>query len=262
MVRGSDIAVTETGAGRVLFWGHGFSGSVEQDERMPMFDWARLADGHRIVRWDARGHGRSGGAPNADDYRWDNLARDLAALADALGVGRFVAGGVSMGAATALHAATLFPERIAGIVLTLAPTAYATRPAQSHRYRTGADLVEREGIAAYVNAVNAEPVPEILSRFAAEYRFSPAVREDLFPSALRGAAASDLPAEDVVRAVSAPALLLAWDTDPGHPVSTAERLAELLPRAELHVARRLRDVGTWTDLLASFLASLAPSGVP
>jgi hypothetical protein len=87
------------------------------------------------------------------------------------------------------------------------------------------------------------------------------VSEHLLPAALRGAAASDLPEEDLVRAVAAPALLLAWDTDPGHPISTAERLVELLPNAELHVARRLRDVGTWTDRLESFLAALAPSGV-
>jgi pimeloyl-ACP methyl ester carboxylesterase len=258
MVRGSDIAITETGSGPALFWGHGFSGSVEQDARLSMFDWTRVAAHARVVRWDARGHGRSSGAAEPDDYRWDNLARDLAALADALGVERFVAGGVSMGAATALHAATLFPERVVGMVLTLAPTAYATRAAQSDRYRAGAELVERAGVGAYVDQVNAEPVPAILSRFAAQYRYAPDVPDHLLPSALRGAAASDLPAEDEVRAVSAPALLLAWDTDPGHPVSTAERLAELLPRAELHVAQRLRDVGTWTDRVEAFLASVAP----
>ena len=263
IVRGVDIAVTQAGdtGTPVVFWGHGFGVSVEQDQRMPILEWARLTDRYRVVRWDARGHGRSGGGPGADDYRWDNLARDLAALADALGVGRFVAGGVSMGAATALHAATLFPERIAGLVLALAPTAYATRAAQADRYLAGAGLVEREGIEAYVDAVNAEPVPEILSRFAASYRFSPAVPDHLFPSALRGAAASDLPAEDAVRAIRAPALLLAWDTDSGHPVSTAERLVELLPNAELHVAHRLREVGTWTDRVESFLASVAPAGV-
>jgi 3-oxoadipate enol-lactonase len=261
LVRGCEIAVSEAGAGPALLWGHGFTGSVEQDERMPMFDWARLAGSYRIVRWDARGHGRSGGAPDPDHFRWDNLARDLVAVADALKIERFVAGGVSMGAATALHAATLVPERLAGIVLTLAPTAYATRPAQRDRYRAGADLAEREGVDAYVDQVNAEPVPDILSRFAAQYRFAPAVPDHLLPSVLRGAAASDLPPGDVVRAVSAPALLFAWATDPGHLVSTAQRLAELLPRAELHVAQRLRDVGGWTDLLETFLASLAHAGV-
>jgi pimeloyl-ACP methyl ester carboxylesterase len=269
IVRGVEIAVCEVDAHLAggheprpaVMWGHGFSGSVDQDQQTPILDWPRLSHRYRVVKWDARGHGRSGGGPDPDEYRWDNLARDLTGLADTLGIERFVAGGVSMGAATALHAAALFPERIAGMVLALAPTAYATRAAQADRYRAGAELVEREGIEAYVQAVNAEPVPGILSRFAASYRFSPTVPEHLLPAALRGAAASDLPAENAVGAIAAPALLLAWDTDPGHPVSTAERLVALLPNAELHVARRLRDVGTWTDRVESFLGAVAPAGV-
>jgi hypothetical protein len=72
---------------------------------------------------------------------------------------------------------------------------------------------------------------------------------------LRGAGASDLPAPDVVRGLAAPALILAWETDPGHPLATAERLAELLPDADLHVARRLRDVTSWTRLADGFLAA-------
>jgi pimeloyl-ACP methyl ester carboxylesterase len=261
IVRGAEIAVTEEGAGPAFFWGHGFSASAARDRRMPMLDWARLAGRCRVIRWDARGHGHSGGEPRPDDYRWDNLARDLVGLADALGVGRFVAGGVSMGAATALHAAALYPERVAALVLVLSPTAYATRAAQADRYRAGADLVEREGLDAYTAAADAEPVPEILQRFAAEYRFTPDVAGHLFPSALRGAAASDLPPENSVRAVAAPALLLAWETDPGHPASTSVRLAELLPDAELHVAARLHEIGTWTDRVDSFLAAVAPAGV-
>src|SRR6266850_1522214 len=116
-VRGVDLAITDIGAGPALFWGHGLSSSMEQDERGRMLDWDRLSADHRIVRWDARGHGDSGGGPDADGYRWDNLAVDLIHLADALGIERFVAGGVSMGAATALHAASRAPDRVAGLVL-------------------------------------------------------------------------------------------------------------------------------------------------
>ena len=74
---------------------------------------------------------------------------------------------------------------------------------------------------------------------------------------LRGAGASDLPSPDAVRAIAVPALILAWDTDPGHPLATAERLAELLPDAELHVARRLRDISGWTRLVDGFVAGRA-----
>jgi pimeloyl-ACP methyl ester carboxylesterase len=258
-IRGVEIAITDTGAGLPFFWGHGLSGSMEQDEQNALLDWARLARRCRLVRWDARGHGRSGGEPEPDDYRWDNLGRDLVALADALGVERFVAGGASMGAATALQAAIEAPDRVVGLVLVLAPTAYETRAGQAGLYRAGADLVERSGMAAYIEQASTQPVPAILSKFADLYHPVPRVPEHLFPAVLRGAASSDLPPPDVVRAVPAPTLLLPWDTDPGHPVSTSERLAELLPDAELHVALRLRDVATWTDRIEAFLERVAGS---
>ncbi len=47
--------------------------------------------------------------------------------------------------------------------------------------------------------------------------------------------------------------MLAWDTDPGHPLSTAEDLVELIPQAELEVAGQLADVVSWTDRVEEFL---------
>ena len=252
-VRGVDLAISDSGAGPALFYGHGLSSSRAQDAASGMFDWKRVASHHRVVRWDARGHGESSGIDDADAYRWDNLAEDLLALSDALGIEQFTAGGVSMGAATALHAAVTAPDRIAALVLVLAPTAYETRAGQGDLYRAGADLVESQGMTAYLEQVHAQPVPEILSEFAGLYRQVPAVTEALLPAVLRGAAASDLPDPDAVRDVTVPTLLLAWETDPGHPVSTAERLAELLPDTELHVARKLRELASWTNRLEAFL---------
>ena len=75
----------------------------------------------------------------------------------------------------------------------------------------------------------------------------------MLPTILRGAAASDLPPAEAIAALDVPALILAWDTDAGHPVSTAERLAALLPRAELHVAREPEEVSTWPARVAAFV---------
>jgi 3-oxoadipate enol-lactonase len=255
-VRGVQLAVTDIGAGLPIFWGHGLVGSMAQDEEFSVIDWTGLARRYRVVRWDARGHGQSGGAPVPDDYRWDNHGRDLIALADALGVDRFVAGGVSMGAAAALHAATHAPRRVMGIVLALAPTAYDTRAAQSDLYRAAAVLVERMGVDAYVEQLRNFPAPEILGEFADRYFPEPQVSERLLPSVLRGAASSDLPPPDAVRALTAPALLLPWVGDPGHPLSTSERLVELLPNVQVHVAHHLSDVAHWTDRVDGFLDHL------
>jgi pimeloyl-ACP methyl ester carboxylesterase len=252
-VRGVDLAVTDRGNGDpALLWGHGF-GSCVAFEDVFLFDWSRLAAEHRVVRWDARGHGRSTGSPDPADYHWRMLGRDLVALADALSLERFVAGGVSMGAATALHTAVDAPERVAGLVLVLPPTGWETRPLQGDEYTATADVAEQHGVEAAVERMNSEPVPEILTPIAELYRVTPAIADELLPVALRGAGGSDLPPPERVAAITVPALILAWDTDPGHPLSTAERLVELLPDAELHVAHELADVGPWTGHVETFL---------
>src|SRR6266702_7109511 len=161
-VRGVDIEVSDQGAGLPVFWGHGLVSSMEQEDRFLVMSWAHLARRYRVIRWDARGHGLSGGAPVPDDYRWDNLGRDLIALADELGIDQFVAGGASMGAATALHAAIQAPERVVGLVLMLAPTAYETRDEQADLYRAAAVLVERLGMDAYLQQLSNLPAPGIL----------------------------------------------------------------------------------------------------
>jgi 3-oxoadipate enol-lactonase len=256
-VRGVEIAIRDEGEGLPFFWAHGLVSSMEEEDRFIVLDFPRLARRHRLIRYDARGHGRSGGEPVPDDYRWNNLGRDLIALADALGVDRFVAGGVSMGAASALHAAIQAPRRILGLVLMLAPTAYETRDEQADLYRGGAVLVERLGLDAYLEQLRNLPAPEILADFSDRFTPEPRVSEDLIPSVLRGAASSDLPPENAVRAISSPALLLPWVGDDGHPMSTSERLLELLPNVQIHVAHHLRDVETWTRRINAFLEPLA-----
>lgn len=256
-VRGVELAVTDAGSGEpALFWGHGFGSSVAFEEAF-LFDWARLARGHRLVRWDARGHGKSEGSADPADYHWRELGLDLVALTDALGIEQFVAGGVSMGAATALHAAVDAPERVAGLVLVLPPTAWETRAFQAGEYNAAADIAEHDGIPAAVARMNAEPVPEILIPIAELYEITPAVTDELLPVVLRGAAASDFPTPEQVQAITVPVLILAWDTDPGHPLSTADRLVDLLPATEVHVAHELADVGPWTGHVEQFLARLA-----
>jgi hypothetical protein len=57
-----------------------------------------------------------------------------------------------------------------------------------------------------------------------------------------------------LRSLTHPTLILAWATDNGHPLSTAEQLAALLPEAELRVANTAADIRGWGALAAAFLA--------
>ena len=82
-------------------------------------------------------------------------------------------------------------------------------------------------------------------------------------AALRGAAASDLPAMRALRSLRVPTLVLAWRGDPTHPLSTAKRLAELIPGAKLHVADSGEEMRVWIEKIRAFLgAEGARPGTP
>src|SRR5215212_820433 len=119
LVRGVRMAYDDEGAGPVVVRLHGLTGSRASDDATGAFDADGLVRaGRRAVRFDARGHGRSGGEKVESDYAWPNLARDLLALLDELEVEEAVSGvGASMGTATLLHAVTLSPDRFDRLVL-------------------------------------------------------------------------------------------------------------------------------------------------
>ena len=70
-----------------------------------------VAAGHRVIRYDLRGFGRS----TTEDVVFSHRA-DLVALLDALGIGRAVLVANSLGGMVAFETAVAFPERVAGIV--------------------------------------------------------------------------------------------------------------------------------------------------
>jgi 3-oxoadipate enol-lactonase len=259
-VRGATLAVERQGAGRPLLWCHGLTSSRSHEDTSGLFGWDRPVEGFEVVRYDARGHGESSATRDPDDYRWDRLALDLVALADSLGFDRFVAGGASMGAATVLHAAVQAPDRLDALVVVIPPTAWETRAAQAGMYEAGVGIIEERGLDAFRDLAAGAPVPAIFEGRPDLAHFTPQLVPGAEPTVFRGAARSDLPPPDALRTVRQPTLILAWATDPGHPVSTADALVELLPHAHLLVAADLADVATWPDEIRHFLRTTASAG--
>jgi pimeloyl-ACP methyl ester carboxylesterase len=249
------------GRGQPFLWAHGLTSSRADEDRSGLMGWSGGFPGWRVVRWDAPGHGESRGATSDQDTEWPRLAEVLLEVADDHGVDRFVAGGASMGCATALWAAVTAPERIDAMVLAIPPTGWDTRPAQADRYRSGTDLLDREGIVAFADHMVEEPLPPVFQPYADavnEARRAGYLAGDPTSLAhvLRGAAASDLPPLERLADLGQPTLILAWAGDPGHPLSSAEALASALPNTQLHVAETIRDVFAWRDHVATFLADL------
>ncbi len=234
-------------------WGHGLTSSRAHEDRLPLLRWPTItATGRRVVRYDAAGHGETGGSPDPREYEWPKLATDFLELLDRLELDRVDAGGASMGCASTLHAAVQAPERFDRLVLVIPPTAWSTRRAQAAIYETSASYVDREGKDAWLTVSAEQPRPAILADLPPA-PLAADVPEHLLPSVLRGAAASDLPPPEAVAALHHPALVLAWAGDPGHPESTAHRLGELLPNSEVRVAQELTDLFTWSEAIAGFL---------
>jgi len=253
-VRGVELAWTTEGDGPLTVVAHGMSNDRWSLEDAGVVDWSPLVSaGQRVVRIDARGHGRSTGRAVADDYRWPHLADDLLALLAVLSPDRPVrAVGASMGTATLLYAALRAPERFERLVLTCPPTAWSTRAPQAALYRQGAEMAEQLGAEAFERAVAGQPAQGL---FADLPDFPPGLRvsDALLPSVLRGAADSDLPDDATLRTLRLPVLVLSWYDDPGHPVETGERLAELIDGAELGTAATVAELHAWGGRAATFL---------
>ena len=84
-----------------------------------------------VVAFDHRGHGD--GLPTRR-FRFDDCASDVLAVADALGIDRFVCVGYSMGGAIAQLAARSAPERVTGLVLGATSTSFRGRGLRAIRF--------------------------------------------------------------------------------------------------------------------------------
>lgn len=240
------VALSDEG-GHPVVQLHGLTSSMARD-RVLNLDLGRGLSGTRLLRYDARAHGLSTGREVPEDYRWPHLADDLLRLLDHWFPGERVHGvGPSMGAATLLHAASIEADRFSGLTLMVPPTAWETRADQAAIYRAAAALIESDGVAAFLAASNGSLPPPATVGTPQTW---PDVADALLPSLLRGAGLSDLPAPDVIARIDVPTTILAWVGDPGHPLSTAEALAALLPQATLTVAHTPDDVQTWPEILS------------
>ncbi|CAL9663992.1 3-oxoadipate enol-lactonase 2 [Streptomyces sp. enrichment culture] len=109
----SDLFWLDTGIGQPLVLLHGgFLDHRMWDDQVPA-----LAERHRVIAPDARGHGRSANA--TEPFRHTD---DLAALLRRLDIGPAVLVGVSMGGSIAVDTALEHPELVSAVVVSGAGT--------------------------------------------------------------------------------------------------------------------------------------------
>ena len=127
-------------------------------------------------------------------------------------------------------------------------------------YQLTATLVEEGEIDLLVGGSAATPSPDpLVGEPAWEDRFERLLRATdptRLARVFRGAAVTDLPDPQELAAIDVPVSILAWTGDAGHPVSTAERLAELMPQATLTLASTMEQLRGWTAAAQTFLGNI------
>jgi pimeloyl-ACP methyl ester carboxylesterase len=109
-VNGLQLFYRDSGDGEPLLLLHGFTGSGDDWQHV----FAEPITGYRVIAPDLRGHGRS--TNPSGSFRFADVARDMFALLDHLGIDRVKAIGMSAGANTLLHMATQQPSRIEAMI--------------------------------------------------------------------------------------------------------------------------------------------------
>lgn len=260
---GVELSADESGDGIPVVLLHGLTATRRY---VVMGSRALERSGHRMVAYDARGHGQSSPAPSRDAYTYDDLGRDLIAVLDDRGIERAVLAGASMGAHTLLWLALNAPERAAGLVV-ITP---AYDPAVNDdadrlaRWDALADGLERGGVEGFIAAQGRPDVPEDWQETVLKVtrqRLSQHQHLGAVADALRAVPRSrPFAAIDELASIAVPTVVVASDDvpDPGHPRAVGEAYAATIPGARLVLDEPGRSPIAWQgSQLSRLIAELA-----
>ena len=192
---------------------------------------AALPDSIRAVAITARGHGDAGKPETG--YDADQMAADVIAVMDALGIDRAIVAGHSMGSWTARRVAVLYPERVLGVVLAGAFASFHDKPEMDgllEEFDALADPIDPAYARAWQDSTLGRSVPEAFMEMIVEETCKLPAR--VWRAAMRGLVDARL---EPAGSVTVPALLCWGQKDAFVPDADQERLLARIPDAELRV---------------------------
>ena len=234
---GVTLAAEEAGEGVPVVLLHGLTATRRY---VVMGSRALERGGHRVIAYDARGHGASTPAPDPHAYDYDDLVEDLQALLDDRRIDRAVLAGASMGAHTAVRLAIDAPERVAGLVV-ITPAFDPDRPddADLERWDALSEGLRSRGVDGFVEAYGDTKVPdqwrETIDKVLRQ-RLSAHEHPEAVADALRAVPRSrPFRSWEEAEAIDVPAVVVASrdEADPGHPYAVGEAYAERIRGARL-----------------------------
>jgi 3-oxoadipate enol-lactonase len=252
-VGGTPIHVEVEGAAKapVLMFSNSLGTNLHMwDEQAEVF-----AKHFRVVRYDQRGHGKSG-AP-AGPYSMDLLGQDALAIMNHLGLTKVNWCGLSMGGMTGMWLGRHAPERIDRLVLSncaaksMTPTAWNTRISTVNA--KGVDAVADTVLTFWFTQEFRERCPQVVAR----------MREMMVSIDKQGyvgccAAVRDMDQRWDIRDIKLPTLVIAGRHDAATTLKDGEYIAGAIAGAKLVVldAAHISNIAVpapFTDAVENFL---------
>ena len=216
---------------------------------------AQLTRHFRLVRYDRRGHGKSG-VP-AGPYNMEMLGRDVLAILDALKIDKINWCGLSMGGMVGMWLGANAPQRINRLILSNTSCYMADKEIWNGRIRT----IREKGLEAIVGGT--------MERwFTANFRERDpkaiAWMTEMFLSTKPegyigcGEAVRDMDHREIIKSITAPTMIIAGRHDPATTVEAAEFIHSRIPGSKLTLleAAHIANVELqkeYTDAVLGFL---------
>jgi 3-oxoadipate enol-lactonase len=209
----------------------------------------------RLVRYDRRGHGKSG-VPKGP-YTMERLGRDVLAVLDGLGIKTINWCGLSMGGMVGQWLGANAPERIERMVITNTSSYFPDKNGWNERLK----LVQEKGVAAFAGPNMArwftkgflERAPEKVAPIEAMFAATP-----LEGYLACGAAVRDMDQRALLPRIKAPTLVMAGQHDGATPPEANEYISSHIPGAKFALldAAHLSNIeqrAAYTDAALGFL---------
>jgi pimeloyl-ACP methyl ester carboxylesterase len=246
---GIKIFYESFGSGKPLIFLHGIMGTSQVwKPYVPL-----LSNDFNIILPDVRGHGKTENPSKKIDLH--SMADDIAALIDALKLDKPFLCGWSTGGDISLDIAMRYPDCVSrlivgGVTLRVTEAAIETLKAMG---------LEAPGQINFEQAEKA--IPQLTEVWKNDHSQSPSYWKELLIQVSFEMINPTLPAEDDLKRISIPTLIIWGDRDQFLPVEDAVELYRLIPNAQLavvpnadHFVTRMK-VPLFAELVKEFVLS-------
>jgi 3-oxoadipate enol-lactonase len=258
-VNNIQIAFDDTGTGPPVILLHGFPfNRTLWNEQV-----SALSPTHRVITPDLRGFGASDVTDSPATMA--DMAHDVAALMDSLGIDQATIGGLSMGGYVVLAFYKLFPERVTALILADTRSQADSEEAKVTRAKQATEALS-EGMAGIANSM----LPKLFTpaSVANKPHVVQRVREMMMTTKPAGAAAALMGMAvredhtETLAQMNVPTLILVGREDPITPMSDSENMHKQITGSQLviidnasHVSN-VEQVDEFNSHLDSFLSKI------